>query len=87
MTVAYVSRNISGTKHHAWMLLGVHASAAKYTIFRHNKVGHLEQQRANSGPGRPRIVDIELVYLMNVDVAPRPEICTAADAVGRAVSG
>ncbi|MEM8626481.1 MAG: 5-aminolevulinate synthase [Pseudomonadota bacterium] len=70
---------LSDQLNHASMIEGVRRAGVAKKIFRHNDVEHLEQQLAEAGKERNKLIIFESVYSMDGDIAPIEKIADLAD--------
>src|SRR5262249_17132601 len=72
---------LSDALNHNSMIEGVRASGAEKRIWRHNDLGHLEEQLRAAGE-RPKLIVFESLYSMDGDIAPVHGICDLAARYG-----
>ena len=70
---------LSDELNHNSMIEGVRQSRCEKQIFRHNDMGHLEDQLRAADPSRPKLVVFETLYSMDGDIAPTDRICDLAE--------
>jgi 5-aminolevulinate synthase len=69
----------SDEKNHASMIAGIRHGGGEKHIFRHNDVGHLEEQLKRVPLATPKIIVFESVYSMDGHISPIKEICDLAE--------
>lgn len=70
---------LSDQLNHASMIHGVRSSGVSKVVWRHNDLGHLEDQLKQAGRERAKLIVFESVYSMDGDVAPIERIADLAD--------
>jgi 5-aminolevulinate synthase len=73
---------LSDALNHNSMIEGVRQSGCNKQIFRHNDMGHLEEQLKAADRKQPKLIVFESLYSMDGDIAPIHQICDLAQRYG-----
>lgn len=67
---------------HASLVDGCRLSGARFRVYRHDDLAHLERELAKPQASGRRWIISDAVFSMDGDVAPLPELCTLAERYG-----